>query len=103
MVKLALSYPEVCQNIPPLNIFSSQSDLSVSIILITLKVRKWDLKHTMFESFWSNLLHHRARYKCITKKTVCTSVHEQHMDTSQKTVCTSVHEQHMDTSQLSRM
>jgi len=43
------------------------------MILITLKVCKWDLKNTMFETFWSNLL----------QTTEYTLAHQQHMDTSQ--------------------
>ena len=56
-----LSYPKVCQNIPPLNIFSSQSNLSISLILISLKVSKWYLKHPMFEPFRSYLLEDKFR------------------------------------------
>lgn len=51
-----LSYPEICQDISPLNIFSSQSDLPVSMVLIPLEVCQWNLKHSMFETFRSNLL-----------------------------------------------
>ena len=54
------TYPEICQNIPPLNIFSSQSDLPVSMLLIILKVSQWYLKDSVFESFWSNLLRDKA-------------------------------------------
>jgi len=49
------SYPEICQDILPLNVFSSQPNLPERMILISLKISQWDLKHSMFEPFRSNL------------------------------------------------
>lgn len=48
-------YPEVCEYILPLHILRSQPNLSVSMILILLEIGQRNLKHSMFESFRSNL------------------------------------------------
>lgn len=55
------TYPEVCENIPPLHILSSKSDLPVSLIFILLKVSQRNLKHSMLKSFRSNLSDRRIQ------------------------------------------
>lgn len=44
-------YPEIGQDISTLDIFTSQTDLPVGVVLITLKVSKRCLKHSMLETF----------------------------------------------------
>jgi len=44
-------YPELAQNVPALDIFSSETDLPVSVILITLKISKRNLKNSVFQAF----------------------------------------------------
>ncbi|WVZ18835.1 hypothetical protein V8G54_006157, partial [Vigna mungo] len=53
--QLSYSYPEVGQNIFPLNILSPQTNLLERMVLVTLKISQRNLKHSMFESIRSNL------------------------------------------------
>ena len=46
---------EVCKHILPLHILCSQANLPISLVLISLKVSKANLEHSVFESFRSNL------------------------------------------------
>ena len=61
------SYPEICQDILPLHIFSSQPNLLECMILIPLKISQGDLKHSMFKSFRSNLSFERTSLNKHTK------------------------------------
>lgn len=51
-----VTYIEIGQDILPLDIFSPQTDLSVGMVLILLKVSQGYIKDTMFQSFRGNLI-----------------------------------------------
>ena len=44
------AYPELGQHIPALDIFSSETDLPVSVILITLEISKRNLENSVFQT-----------------------------------------------------
>lgn len=55
-----ISYPELGQHIPPLNIFRSETDLPESIVFVSIfsDIRKRNLKNPVFQSLRGNLFQH---------------------------------------------
>ena len=43
-------YPELGQDIPALDIFSSETDLPVSVVLIALEISKRHLENSVFQT-----------------------------------------------------